>query len=243
MMTVHEVSKLAGVSIRTLHHYDQIGLLRPAEVTEAGYRLYDDAALERLQCILLFRELEFPLKEIRSILDSSTFDRNKALEQQITLLEMKREHLEHLIKLAREIKTTGVRKLDFTAFDTQKMEEYARQAKESWGETLAYKEYERKSAGRTPQEQRQLSAGLMDILAEFGKMKEADPASEAVQAQVRKLQEYISAHYYTCSDEILSSLGEMYIGDDRFRKNIDNAGGDGTAEYTHKAIEAFCRKE
>ena len=93
MMTVHEVSRLTGVSIRALHHYDRIGLLRPAEVTAAGYRLYDDAALERLQCILLFRELEFPLREIRDIVDSPAFDRRKALDQQVRLLRLKKEHL------------------------------------------------------------------------------------------------------------------------------------------------------
>ncbi|MDE5894101.1 MAG: MerR family transcriptional regulator [Acetatifactor sp.] len=242
MMTVHEVSKLAGVSIRTLHHYDQIGLLRPTEVTEAGYRLYDDTALERLQCILLFRELEFPLKEIKGILDSPSFDRDKALEQQITLLEMKKEHLEKLIDLARGIKMIGVRKLDFTAFDTHKMEEYARQAKESWRQTPAYQDYKQKSAGRSQEEERQLGIGLMGIIAEFGQMKEADPASEAVQAQVKKLKEYISKHYYDCSDEILSSLGQMYVCDERFTKNIDNAGGDGTAEFAHRAIEAYCKE-
>ena len=85
MRTVHEVSKLSGVSIRALHHYDKIGLLRPAQVTEAGYRLYDDTNLERLQLILLFRELKFSLKEIRVILDSSDHDRAKILEQQVEL--------------------------------------------------------------------------------------------------------------------------------------------------------------
>ena len=74
MKTVHEVSRISGVSVRTLHHYDAIGLLKPTAVTEAGYRLYDDAALARLQDILLFRELEFPLKEIKAILDHPEFD-------------------------------------------------------------------------------------------------------------------------------------------------------------------------
>lgn len=242
MMTVHKVSKLAGVSIRTLHHYDRIGLLRPTEVTEAGYRLYDDTALERLQSILLFRELEFPLKEIRNILDSPFFDRNRALEQQITLLEMKKEHLERLISLARGIKMMGVRELDFTAFDTEKIQEYARQAKESWGKTPAYQEYEQKSAGRRQEEERQLGVELMEILAGFGQMRENDPAGEAAQAQVKKLQEHISAHYYNCTKEILSSLGQMYVCDKRFTENIDNAGGDGTAEFAHRAIEAYCTR-
>ena len=90
MMTVNEVSKLTGVSIRALQYYDKIGLLHPAEYTEAGYRLYDDAALERLQQILLFRELEFPLKDIQKIVENPAFDRQKALEQQIALLTLKK---------------------------------------------------------------------------------------------------------------------------------------------------------
>lgn len=129
MRTVHEVSQLTGVSVRTLHYYDKIGLLHPAQMTEAGYRLYDDTSLERLQSILLFRELKFSLKEIRCILDSSGHDRNRMLEQQITLLRLQKEHLENLIDLACGIKAIGVRKLDFTAFDTSKIDEYEAQAK------------------------------------------------------------------------------------------------------------------
>ena len=125
MRTVHEVSKFTGVSVRTLHHYDAIGLLKPTAVSEAGYRLYDDTALERLQQILLFRELEFPLKEIKAILESPNFDRGKALEQQINLLTLKKEHLENLILFARGIKAIGVNQMDFTAFDTRIMDDYA----------------------------------------------------------------------------------------------------------------------
>ena len=142
MMTVNEVSKLTGVSIRTLQYYDKIGLLEPSAHTESGYRLYDDTALETLQQILLFRELEFPLKEIKEILAAPDFDKNKALEQQITLLTMKKEHLENLILFARGIKWLGVKYMDFRAFDTAKMDEYAKREKESWGNTDAYREFE-----------------------------------------------------------------------------------------------------
>ena len=152
-MTVNEVSKLTGVSIRTLHYYDQIGLLQPTGITESGYRQYDDTALERLQQILLFRELEFPLKEIKKILDSDGFDRKKAMEQQIHLLELRKEHLQNLIDLAWGIKTIGVKYMSFEAFDTKKIDEYAKQAKEYWGKTNAYREYEQKSAGRSKEEQ------------------------------------------------------------------------------------------
>ncbi len=144
MRTVNEVSKLTGVSIRTLQYYDKIGLLQPTKYTESGYRLYDDTALERLQQILLFRELEFPLKEIKEILNSPDFDRNRALEQQVTMLEMKKEHLENLILFARGIQMVGVRTMDFTAFDTKKLDEYAKQAKATWGTTRQFQEYEDK---------------------------------------------------------------------------------------------------
>ena len=107
MMTVNEVSQLSGLSERTLRYYDRIGLLKPKAYTESGYRLYDDTAMERLQQILLFRELEFPLREIRRILADPGFDRAEALEQQITLLTLKKERLEGLISLARRIQTTG----------------------------------------------------------------------------------------------------------------------------------------
>jgi len=108
MMKIHEVSNLTGVSIRSLRHYDEIGLLPATEVTEKGYQLYDDTALERLQHILLFKELQFSLKEIRGLLNDPGFDRDKALTQQITLLELKRKHLDNLLDLARGIQKIGV---------------------------------------------------------------------------------------------------------------------------------------
>ncbi len=240
MLTVGEVSALTGVSIRTLHHYDRIGLLPPSAVSEAGYRLYDDSSLERLSAILIFRELQFPLKDIRDILDSPVYERNRALDQQIALLRLKAEHLNNLIDLARGIKLLGVKVLNFTAFDTQKIDEYARQAKASYGQTPEYREYLQKSAGRTREEERRLGEALMELLAEFGKMQELDPAGEIPQAQVAKVKAFITENMYTCSDGILKGLGRMYAGVDSMRGNIDAAGGPGTAEYAHRAIEAWC---
>ena len=124
MKTVKEVSRITGVSVRTLHHYDAIGLLKPTAVTEACYRLYDDAALKRMQSILLFRELQFPLKDIKRILDAPDFDTMTALAQQVRLLEMQREHLEQLISHAREIQQTGVYSIDFSKIDTSEIEFY-----------------------------------------------------------------------------------------------------------------------
>ena len=240
MMTVQKVSQLTGVSIRILQYYDRIGLLPPTEYTDAGYRLYDDKALETLQQILLFRELEFPLKDIGKIIGSPDFDRNKALEQQIELLTLKKEHIENLIDLARGIQLLGVRHLKFDAFDTKKIDEYAAQAKASWGNTPAYKEFEEKSKGRTKEQDRDISLGMMDIFAEFGAIRTTDPASEEAQALVKKLQDYITENFYTCTDEILNGLGEMYSGGGEFTKNIDSYGGEGTAEFAHQAIEIYC---
>ena len=242
MRTVNEVSKLTGVSVRTLHHYDEIGLFKPTEVTEAGYRLYDDTALERLQHILLFKELQFPLKDIKTILDSPDFDRNKALEQQIELLTMKKEHLENLILFARGINTLGVRNMDFSAFDTKKMDEYAAQAKENWGKTDAYKEFEEKSKDWTEETTGNIAKDMMRLFVEFGAMKDLDPSDEKVQEQVKRLQDYITKNFYNCTTQILSGLGRMYAGGGEFTENIDNAGGKGTAEFCHQAIEIYCAK-
>ena len=140
MRTVNEVSKLTGVSVRTLHHYDAIDLLKPTKITEAGYRLYDDKALRRLQNILMFRELEFPLKQIQLILDSPKFDQKEALEQQIQLLELRRKHLDKLISFAYEIQKGGVNKMNFNVFDKTQIEQYSEEVKKKWGSTKAYEE-------------------------------------------------------------------------------------------------------
>lgn len=241
MMTVKEVSDLTGVSIRTLHYYDQLGLLPAAGHTDSGYRLYDDAALERLQQILLFRELEFPLKDIQRILTNSAFDRRKALAQQIELLTLKKQHLESLISLAQKTLTTGGTYMDFTAFDTQKIQEYTRQAKQQWGATSAYKEFEQKTAHQTAQEAANMGSRLMEILAVFGGMQHKSPAAPAVQTQVKALQAFITEHYYTCTKEIFAQLGQMYGAGGAFTENINAVGGPGTAEFAAKAIEVYCQ--
>ena len=241
MKTVKEVSQLTGVSVRTLHHYDAIGLLKPTRVTEAGYRLYDDTALGRLQTILLFRELQFPLKEIREILDSPGFDPMDALEQQIHLLELQRQHLDDLISHARNIQMTGVTFMDFSPFDRSEIDEYAAQAKDKWGKTEAWQEFEQKTAGQTQAQLQSTGDALMDIFAEFGAIRHLSPGSAVAQDLVAKLQSFITEHYYTCTRQILRGLGQMYIAGDNMTENIDKAGGAGTAQFAHEAIEIYCK--
>lgn len=233
MKTVKEISRLTGISVRTLHYYDEINLLKPTKTTDTGYRLYDDTALERLHSILLFRELQFPLKEIKAILDSSDFNTKTALEEQIKLLELQRNRLDEIITSAREILTKGTENMNFSTFDKTEIKKYADEAKQKWGCTDAYKEYIQKhydSADKTDK--------LMQIFAEIGKIKHLSPYCEEAQNLIKKLQNFITENYYTCTDEILRGLGQMYISDERFKKSIDDAGGAGTAEFTAKAIEA-----
>lgn len=242
MKTVSEVSKLTGVSIRTLQYYDKIGLLQPSTRTEAAYRLYDNCDLEKLQQILLFRELEFPLKDIKQIINSSDFDRNKALAQQIELLTLKKEHIENLITMAKGIKLTGVRIVDFSAFDTKKIDEYCERAKATWGNTPEFKEFEMKDKNRSREKQTALNQELMAIFGEFSQVQDQEADSPQVKALVNKLQDFISTHYYTCSNTILAGLGKMYGGGGEFTENINHATKDGTAEFTAKAIEIYCAR-
>jgi len=236
MWTVRAMSALSGISIRTLHYYDEIGLLRPAEIGENGYRLYDEASLMRLKSILFFRELQFPLKEIAAMLGQEDFDPREALSRQITLMEMKRQRLERLIALARKTLDEGGNIMDFKAFDDHVFQQYAKETKERWGHTEAYQAYEKRGASDGPEVQQ----AMMGIFAQLGELKALSPAAPRVQEKIEALRQFITAHFYPCTKEILQSLGQMYTADERFRKNIDAAGGEGTAAFAEKAIQAYC---
>lgn len=240
MRTVKEVSKITGVSVRTLHHYDAIGLLKPTKVTEAGYRLYDDTALSRLQNILLFRELQFPLKEIKVILDSPDFDQSEAIAQQIRLLELQYKHIGELIAFAREIQNKGVTAMNFDVFDKNEMEKYKAEVRAKWGGTKAYQEYKQKDIARNEDHNGKIADELMTMFSELGGLKHSTPDSDEVQEKISALQRFITDNYYVCTNEILSGLGKMYTCDERFKKNIDRAGGDGTAEFVSQAISVYC---
>ena len=239
MMTVNEVSKLAGVSIRTLQYYDKIGLLHPTGYTDAGYRLYDDTDLERLQHILLFRELEFSLKDISSIMNAADFDRDKALSQQIELLTLKREHLDNLILFAKGIKQIGVTNMDFKAFDKTKLDEYAAKAKAEWGNTPEYAEFESKK--RSPKEEQLMAERFMLLFKEAGTIKDSDPSCDEAQDLVGRIQQFITDNMYNCTKDILKGLGQMYSAGGEFTDNIDAAGGEGTANFVSEAIAVYCK--
>ena len=232
-MQIKEFAEFTGVSVRTLHYYDEIELLMPAHVDRfTGYRYYDENSLLRMQEILFYRELDFSLKSIGEILSSPNYDKTKALKEQKHLLSLKKERLERLISaIDGAMKGENVMK----AFNNSEFEKYKMEAKEKWGKTEAYQEYEKRSKGEASADD------LMAVFSEFGALLGADPAAEQVQAKVAKLQQFITDHYYTCTKQILQGLGQMYVADARFKENIDRAGGPGTAEFAHQAIEIYCK--
>lgn len=237
MRTVKELSQLSGVNVRTLHYYDEIDLLKPSQVAENGYRYYDHKAIARLQEILLFRELEFPLKTIKKIVDSPSYDQQAALAKQIKLLEVKKAHLEGVLAHARRLQDEGDT-MTFTAFDKSQLEVLETEAKERWGSTQAYQAF----AAKTNQKDfAKMTDEMSVVMAEFGRLKNLAVTDDKVQAQVKVLQDYISENFYPCSPEILASLGKMYVADNRFSQTIDQVGGAGTAQFVSRAIAHYCK--
>ena len=231
-MQIKEFAGFTGVSVRTLHYYDESGLLPPAFVDRStGYRYYDEESLLRMQEILFYRELDFSLKSIKDILSSPHYDKHKALAEQKQLLILKKERLERLI-LAIDGAAKGENIMN--AFDNSKLKAYAAEAKEKWSSTDAYREYEQRG-------KQDAGDALMEVFADFGKLRGLDPASDEAQKAVAGLQQFITDHFYTCTKQILGGLGRMYVADERFRENIDRAGGEGTADFVCKAIEIYCK--
>lgn len=242
MYTVHQVSGMTGVSVRTLHHYDQLGLLKPSQVTQAGYRLYDDAALVRLQSILIYREVGLPLREIKAIMDDPAYDPREALRRQITLLENQRQRLEGIIAFARDMEKKGEIRMDFQVFDKSEQEQLQAEAKAKWGQTDAWQAWEQQGAKHSHQQKTQDGNRLMMKLAAIGAMRGQAADSREVQQEIAALQQLISDCFYPCSKEVLRGLGQMYVTDERFTRNIDKAGGEGTAQFVHDAIEVYSKE-
>ena len=130
--------------------------------------------------------------------------------------------------------------MDFSVFDTRKIDAYAAQAKEAWGNTESFREFEEKDKNRNGEERQKILTGLMEFFVEFGAMRTQEPSEKKVQEQVKKLQDYITEHFYNCTKDILKMLGKMYAGGGSMTENIDKAGGAGTAEFAANAIEIYC---
>ena len=242
MFTVKEIAHKTGVSVRTLHHYDAIGLLKPSSLTDAGYRLYDEEAVHRLRLILLLRELQFTLPQICEILNAPDAERNQLLEQQIQILEHKRMQLDNRITFARGLQQIGVKYMNLEGYQANTLDDQVEQARTLWGKTEAWKQYEEKSAGRSKQQSNQIAQGLMDLFRQLGQHRPPSADCPEAQTWVQQLRDYITANFYDCTPQILQGLGQMYAGGGSMTENIDKAGGAGTAEFACQAITFYCQK-
>ncbi len=248
-MKINEVAKCTGVTVRTLHYYDQIGLLKPDAVTENGYRVYSAGNLGQLQQILFFRELGFPLGEIRGIMAQPGYDRTEALKNHRSLLQKKRTRLNGLIALLDNILDENNKEgpiMDFEAFDTTEIErlktQYAEEVKARWGHTPAYAGSERRTQAYDGPQWAAVTEAGEAILQAFADRRGSAPDSPEAQALVGRWRAHITANFYQCTGEILAGLGEMYTCDQRFRQSIDRR-GKGTAAFMSSAIAAYCRSD
>jgi MerR family transcriptional regulator, thiopeptide resistance regulator len=227
--TVGKVADLSGVTIRTLHHYDEIGLLSPGGRSVAGYRIYEDSDLERLQRILFYRELGFTLDEISTIVDDPRTDALGHLRRQRGLLTGRIDRLRSMVDAidyemearTMDIPLTPEERLE--VFGEFRPEDYAEEAEQRWGDTEAYWESQRRVSSYNKDDWQQLKAEEEEIRARLAAAFEAGlaPDSEEAMAAAEAHRQHISRWFYECSYEIHRGLTEMYVSDERFRSNYD----------------------
>ncbi|MDA7026395.1 MerR family transcriptional regulator [Bacillus sp. CLL-7-23] len=245
-MKVKEVADLVGISVRTLHHYDEIGLLTPAETTESGYRLYSNDDLEKLQQILFFRELDFPLKKIKTILESPSYNQYEALQLHRKMLLEKRNRIKLMIttidktiqSMKGEIAMTNAEK--FAGFDFSQ-DPYEAEARERWGDEVIDKT-KAKMATRSKQEQKALAQQFSKIYEKLAEVRQCAPDSEQAQSAIKEWYQFLNhetGHDYTL--ESFKGLGQLYICDNRFTKNIDQY-GEGLAKFMSEAMTVFAER-
>lgn len=242
LKTVNEVSKLTGISVRTLHYYDEIGLLLPAELTESGYRLYDKGNLLKLEQILFLKEMGFELKQIKVILEDPHYDMQKALRKQREILRLKSERLHAIMTLIDE-KLEGDEYMNFKAFDMKEIEraqeKFKEEVEERWGQTDAYKENARRTSGYKKEDWQNIMASMNDIFKALACHMGEDVSCKEVQDLIEAWRAHITKYFYECTPEILSGLGDMYVMDERFTNNI-NQYGEGLAQFMDDAIKYYC---
>jgi DNA-binding transcriptional MerR regulator len=244
-LTVGEVAKLSGLTVRTLHHYETIGLVVPSARTEAGYRLYGRPETERLQEVLFFRELGFGLGEIRSMLEAQAYDRPALLSRQRQLLLAKTRRLARMIEgidaaIAAETKgTTMTNEEMLEVFGDFDPAQYEDEARERWGDTDAYKQSAGRTARYTKVDWQQVGAEAAAINDAFIALMRAGipPTTAEARAVAEQHRAHISKWFYDCTPQVHAGLGRMYVEDERFTRNIDRA-APGLARYMSAAMTA-----
>lgn len=247
---IKEVSDIVGISVRTLHYYDNMDILKPKFVTKAGYRVYTDKEIERLQQILFFKELNFTLNDIKEILDNPNFDRKKALENHKKLLMEKKHRIEKIIqcvdKTIDSIKgEINMDKKDmFEGFDDTEIEtmknQYSEEARKKYGKTKAYKESVIKTSNYDKGDWNKINEEGNEIYIAIFKNMDKGIESKEIQKYVENWRNHITKNFYNCTLEIFEGLADLYIEDERFTKNIDKF-GKGLAEFLSKAMKYYCK--
>jgi DNA-binding transcriptional MerR regulator len=243
-ISISETAKLTGISVRTLQYYHHMGLLIPNNITEAGYRYYNEENLEKLQQILFYKELEFSLEEIARIMNAKNYKKEDALKNQAQLLQLKITRLEKLLELI-HANLEGEQEMNFKDFDLSEIEQakqkYSQEVNEKWGNTQAYRQSQARTKNNTKEDWERISLNFDMIIKKFFVLKNEKPDSKNIQDLVQEWQNYITENYYDCTKEILAGLGIMYVEDERFKKNLDKF-GEGTAEIISKGIAIYCGK-
>ncbi|MYL73115.1 MerR family transcriptional regulator [Halobacillus litoralis] len=249
MFKVKEMAEMTGVSVRALHHYDHIDLLSPSHVSEKGYRLYSEKELARLQQILFFKEMDFSLKRIKEILEDPYFDEAVALQRHREILREKKKRLERLIQSVDQTLQSleGEDHMEnedrFRPFDKSEIEahqkKYEKEVEERWGDTDAYKQSKQKASQYTKEDWEKIQQEGDEIDRELVKLMDRDPSDPDVQHLIDRKRQHITDYFYECSLDIFRGLGDMYVNDPRFTKNIDKW-KEGYAEFLSKAMHAYC---
>jgi DNA-binding transcriptional MerR regulator len=249
MYKINEVAKLANVSVRTLHHYDNIGLLKPENVGENGYRYYSEEDFATLQQVLFFKELDFSLQDIKRILENPSFDRKKALATHKQLLMEKKNRLERMIESIDQTidsidgGTKMAKKKMFEVFDMKKIEEhqkkYEQEVKEKYGDTLAYEQSQQKTQSYQAEDWKRIQEKMEQLYGDLADLMDREPTNAEVQRLIGDYRQYITDNFYDCTVEIFRGLGDLYVDDPRFTKNIDKV-QPGLSEFLHAAMHVYC---
>ncbi|MER5772917.1 MerR family transcriptional regulator [Streptomyces sp. NPDC002039] len=243
--SVGQVAGFAGVTVRTLHHYDEIGLLSPSGRNHAGHRRYDDADLDRLQRILFYRELGFPLDEVAVLLDDPESDPREHLRRQHALLTDRIARLQQMAKAvehAMEAKKMGIDLTPeerFEVFGDKDPERYEQEARERWGDTETYAESQRRAATYTKDDWKLMQDQVADWGVRYSALMDAgEPADgERAMDMAEEHRQHIGTWFYDCGYELHTCLGEMYVSDERFKEFYDSM-RTGLAEHLRDAITA-----
>ncbi len=248
MYRVKEVSELTGISVRMLHHYDKIGLLRPTAISESGYRLYNDNDLKLIQQILIYRELDFSLKEIKEILSDENLDLKETLRIQKQFIIDKRNRLNKIVEtIENTIKDMEGefimnKKGMFEGFDIEKHNKlYEEEVENKYGKSDAYKESKEKTSKYSKEDWNNIMGEIDDLYKNLAELMDRDVSDEEVQSLVHQWRLLISKNFYQCSIEIFKRLADMYIYDERFTKNIDKY-GEGFTNFLSEAMNYYCNE-